>query len=75
MAEELARTALEMARRTEAPCLQADVIAELASVLHLAGKSCEARDVIGEAIALYSAKGNIVSAARATMWAAGLNTN
>jgi class 3 adenylate cyclase/tetratricopeptide (TPR) repeat protein len=72
-AESLARTALEFAGRTEAPVMQADTLAELAVVLHLAGKTAEARPIIGEAIALYAAKGNVVSAARAQTWAATLD--
>ena len=72
IAEELARTALEMARRTESPGLLADTLAELASVMQLAGKPDEARQAVGEAINLYRAKGNVVSAARASAWAAGL---
>ena len=72
IAEELARTALEMARRTESPGLLADTLAELASVMQLGGKPDEARQAVGEAINLYRAKGNLVSAARASAWAAGL---
>jgi hypothetical protein len=69
LAEELARTALELVRKTEAPTLQADALAELASVLSLVGKTGEARQVIDEAIALYRSKGNLVAAARAAAWA------
>jgi class 3 adenylate cyclase/tetratricopeptide (TPR) repeat protein len=68
-AEELARTAVELVRRTEAPVLQADALSELATVLALAGKAAEAERIIGEAIALYRAKGNQVSAARCEKWA------
>ena len=73
LAEGLARSALEMVRRTEAPVLQADTLSELASVLRLAGKTDEARQTIGEALALYSAKGNIVAAARCSAWAVALD--
>jgi class 3 adenylate cyclase/tetratricopeptide (TPR) repeat protein len=69
-AEDLARSAVEYARRTEATGLQADALWELAFVLRLARKPDGEREAIGEAIALYSAKGNIVSAARASRWAA-----
>lgn len=72
LAEELARAAVELFRKTEAPDLQADSLSELASVLALAAKADEARDVITEAIALYTVKGNVTSAARAKAWAAGL---
>jgi tetratricopeptide (TPR) repeat protein len=68
-AEDLARTAVQLLRRTETPGLQADALSELASVLRLAGKHGEARQAISEAIALYKSKGNIVSAARSTVWA------
>jgi class 3 adenylate cyclase/tetratricopeptide (TPR) repeat protein len=67
-AEALARTAVDLARRTEAPGLQADALSELASVLGLVGKPAEAREVMREAIALYNAKGNVVSAARSSAW-------
>ena len=73
LAEELARGALEMVRPTEAPALKADVLAELAAVLHLAGKASEARHVIDEAITLYTSKGNAVSAARYAAWASELD--
>ena len=69
LAEELARTAVDLSRKTEAPTLQADALSELASVLQLKGDAEQARQVIDEAIALYQAKGNVVSAARATAWA------
>lgn len=72
LAEELARTAVEIFRGTEAPDLQADSLSELAAVLHLAGKDGEAHSAMDEAIALYTAKGNVVAAARARAWAADL---
>jgi ATP/maltotriose-dependent transcriptional regulator MalT len=74
LAEELARTALDMVRRTEAPCMQADALVELASVLRLAGKVSEAREALGEATALYTAKGCIVSATRSRDLASELDT-
>ncbi len=73
LAEELARTALELVRRTEAPALQADALAELAEVLRLAGKTDDAAGAMREAIALYEAKGNVVSAARGRAWAGELD--
>lgn len=75
LAEELARAALELVRGTEAPALQADALAELAAVLHLTGRPGEARQAIDEAIALYSAKGNAVSAARYRAWAGELTSH
>jgi class 3 adenylate cyclase/tetratricopeptide (TPR) repeat protein len=75
LAESLARTALEFVRKTEAPVLQADTLSELASVLRLAGKTGQARQVIGEAIALYAAKGNLVAAAQARTWASKLDSD
>lgn len=68
LAEELGRAALEMARKSEAPCLQADALTELASVMEFAGRHDEAHQLLGEAIDLYSAKGNVVSAERARQY-------
>ncbi len=67
-AEALARAAVELVRRTEAPNLQADALSELASVLRIAGRESEAQQTIGEALALYTSKGNVASAARANAW-------
>lgn len=67
-AEELARAAVEFVRTTEAPCLKADALAELAMVLALIGKADEARRHIDEAIALYAAKGNRVAATQYRAW-------
>ena len=54
----LARTAVELVRRTEAPGLQADALSELASVLRLSGQdSTRPRQIIGEAITLYTLQG------------------
>jgi class 3 adenylate cyclase/tetratricopeptide (TPR) repeat protein len=68
-AETLARAAVDLAGRTEAPVLQADTRSELATVLNLAGRIDEALATIGEAIVLYAAKGDVVSAARSRLWA------
>jgi tetratricopeptide (TPR) repeat protein len=73
LAEELARSALEIVRRTEAPILQADALSELAWVLRFGNKTGEARQVIGEAISLYTSKGNVVSCARSRAWARELD--
>ena len=74
LAEELARHAVELARTTEAPTLQADALVELACVLSLNGQAARARHVIDEAIALYRSKGNVASAARWIAWAETLGT-
>jgi ATP/maltotriose-dependent transcriptional regulator MalT len=68
-AEALARSALGFARRTDARTLQADALAELAMVLRLAAREDEARQAIEDAIALYEAKGDLVSSARSRNWA------
>ena len=72
LAEDLARSAVEMAGRTEAIVLQAETLSELAAVLRIAGRHDEARQCIGEAISLFEAKGNAAAAARANAWASGL---
>jgi class 3 adenylate cyclase/tetratricopeptide (TPR) repeat protein len=69
-AEALARSAVEIASRTEIPALQADSRFELAVVLGLAGRREEARVVVGSAIDLYSAKGDRASCDRCNAWAA-----
>jgi class 3 adenylate cyclase/tetratricopeptide (TPR) repeat protein len=69
-AESLARAALDLARSSDAPILQADTLCELAVVLRLAGRPQEAAGSIAEAVALYGAKGDVVSARRAAEWAA-----
>ena len=62
-AEQLARAAVDLAKTTEAPGIQADALAELAVVLDLAGRHDDARTVRQEALALYEGKGNVVAAA------------
>jgi ATP/maltotriose-dependent transcriptional regulator MalT len=71
-AESLARAAVEMAQQTDAPQLQADTLLELAAVMALGGRLDEARTAIDSAIAIYEAKGDVVSAARAAAWSASL---
>ncbi len=71
-AESLARTAVELSQKTDAPQLRGDTLSELAAVLLLAGRIDEAREAIDSAIAIYEAKGDVVSAARAAGWAAPL---
>ena len=72
-AEQLVAAALELARASEAPVLQADTLCELAEVLLMAGRTSEALAVNQEAINLYSAKGDIVSARRTRAWGAKTN--
>jgi tetratricopeptide (TPR) repeat protein len=72
-AESLARSAVGLSQQTDAPQMKADTLSELAAVLRLAQRLSEARDVIALAIEIYRNKGDTVSAARATAWAASLN--
>jgi tetratricopeptide (TPR) repeat protein len=64
-AESTAREAVDLARRTDALVLQGEAWMDLAEVLALAGRAKEAVDALDEAIRLFEAKGNVVSAARA----------
>ena len=70
--EALARAALDLARQTETPVLQSDTLYELSTVLHLASRREEAQATLAEASAIYSAKGDRVSVARASALAARL---
>ncbi|HWH84295.1 MAG TPA: AAA family ATPase, partial [Burkholderiaceae bacterium] len=63
-AEALAGSALELAAQTEDPVCRADALSELAAVLAIAGRTDEALQRVSEAFAVYSAKGDVVSAAR-----------
>ncbi len=71
-AEELARAAVDLVRRSEAPMLLADALVELAEVLKVAGRLEEASATMDEAIALYAAKGNVVSESQGMAWKANL---
>ena len=64
-AEAVAREAVQLADETDDPTSQADARIVLACVLQLAGKADDAAEVLGEAIALYDAKGNVLGAAYA----------
>jgi class 3 adenylate cyclase/tetratricopeptide (TPR) repeat protein len=64
-AEAMGRSAVDLARQTEAVDLQADALAELAVVLKRLGRLGEADQRIVESIALYEQKGNVVAARRA----------
>ncbi|MGZ8992884.1 MAG: AAA family ATPase [Burkholderiaceae bacterium] len=72
-AETLARSAVDLSQQSDAPQLRADTLSELATVLLLAHRIEEAREAVAGAIGIYQAKGDIVSAARATAWAASLS--
>lgn len=63
-AEALALAAVEMARQTEVLGLHATAQWDLADVLRLAHRPDEARTALEGAIAIYDAKGDIVSTAR-----------
>jgi len=63
-AQLLAQAALERARMTQMPGLHGLALVEFATVLHLAGRVDEACPAVGEAIAIYSEKGDVVSTAR-----------
>jgi tetratricopeptide (TPR) repeat protein len=63
-AEALAREALRLISTTDQPDIQGEAFVTLAFVLQAAGKA-EAVGALGEAIALFEQKGNIVSAERA----------
>jgi tetratricopeptide (TPR) repeat protein len=68
-AQALAREAVELLKSTECPALEADALSELASVLHLAGSSDEARSVAAEAIERYTSKGDVAFRDKWTAWA------
>jgi class 3 adenylate cyclase/tetratricopeptide (TPR) repeat protein len=64
-AERLAREAVSVARETDMLNFQGNALADLGEVYVLAGRPEEAREQLGQALALYEQKGNIVAAARA----------
>lgn len=63
-AEALGRAAVELARGTDVPILLAESLAELAAVLRCLQRADEAAALLGEALAIYVAKGDSVSSAR-----------
>jgi predicted ATPase/class 3 adenylate cyclase len=67
-AEQLARSAVELTRRTESPVLQAEAMTELACVLILAGKTSAARAAIADAIALHRSKGDVTAQLQCVEW-------
>jgi class 3 adenylate cyclase/tetratricopeptide (TPR) repeat protein len=64
-AEGMARAAVDMARQTELPDLNASALMELATVKRLAGHADAARAALDEAIGIYVAKGDRASERRA----------
>ena len=67
-AEELARSAVALAARTDFLNQHGDALLELAVVLDHGGRTPEVRAAVGEALDLYQRKGNLVNAARARRW-------
>jgi class 3 adenylate cyclase/tetratricopeptide (TPR) repeat protein len=61
---QLANEAVELSRGPDAPSTQASALADLAEVQRAAGLDSEARESLAQALALYDAKGDAVSAAR-----------
>jgi tetratricopeptide (TPR) repeat protein len=64
-AEALARAGRELAFKTEAPAIRASTLYDLAIVLSRAGRAEEARRAVGDAVAIYTAKGDLSSLGRA----------
>jgi DNA-binding SARP family transcriptional activator len=64
-AERLAREAVRLSEQTDFLAVRGDTLMDLAEVLRLGGRVDEARAPVEEALRLYEAKGNVVSAARA----------
>jgi ATP/maltotriose-dependent transcriptional regulator MalT len=63
--ERLVREARDLIMRTEEPDVQGHVIMDLAQVLHLQGRTDEARAEVEQAIALFERKGNEAAAGAA----------
>ena len=66
-AEELARSAVALAARTDFLNQHGDALLELALVLEAAGRTAEARAAVTQALGLYGRKGNLVAAAGARL--------
>ena len=64
-AEQLARHAVALARQTDFVNMLADALVDLAETRSLLGRDGDSRAPLTEAIGLYEAKGNVVSAAAA----------
>jgi tetratricopeptide (TPR) repeat protein len=69
-AQEMARSALHLARAAEAPLLQADALIDLGEVLEVAQRTAQARECYLEAGTIAAAKGDVVTARRARARAA-----
>jgi class 3 adenylate cyclase/tetratricopeptide (TPR) repeat protein len=67
-AQELARRAVALARRTDYLNLHAEALMSLADVRSAAGSPDDAAAAAHDALELYEAKGNLVSADRARAW-------
>ena len=61
-AERFARESVELSLETDGLTMQADALVDLAETLRLLHRGGEAMDVLDDAIGLYQAKGNVVSA-------------
>ena len=64
-AEQLARSAIDYAFRTDFPILRGNSLLALAHVLHAAGQAGESADAAARAIACYDQKGDRIAADRA----------
>jgi DNA-binding SARP family transcriptional activator len=64
-AERLAGEAVQLGSATDEVLLRGDALADLAAVLHLAGRAEEAVRALEQALPLYEQKGNLVSGGRA----------
>ena len=64
-AEAVARAGRELAFQTEAPAMRGSTLSALATVLSRAGRAEEARRALADAIAIYTAKGDLSSLGRA----------
>jgi tetratricopeptide (TPR) repeat protein len=64
-AERLAREAVALAELTDWPSDRGDALLDLGEVLRAAGRTDEAESSVREAVTLFRAKGNVVSAAKA----------
>jgi hypothetical protein len=73
--EQLAREAAAVAETTDGINMHANALMDLAEVLGLADRQPEAAAAVGEALALYARKGNVVSAERARALLAELTSS
>jgi len=60
----LAVEAIDLRRRSDAPVMLADALTDFSEVLRFSGRDDEVRAVRNEALRLYEAKGDVVSAGR-----------